>query len=77
VIKPVVRTNLLQHDSHDDSNKNVECGEDSGKIIAQVIHKFNSIYVNDNKEYGMVQTYNLSWDFFVTERKEKMQLSMK
>jgi hypothetical protein len=36
-----------------------------------VIHKFNSIYVNDNKEFGMVQTYTLKQGFLRYGKKGK------
>jgi hypothetical protein len=63
-VKPVIRTNLLQHDLPEGSNDFIEYGEESSKVIAQVIHKFNTIRNKEINQYGLLQTYNLGQGFY-------------
>lgn len=80
-VKPVIRTNLLQHDLPGRGNGFIEYGEESSKVIAQVIHKFNitgNKKININK-YGLLQTYNLKQGFhcYGERRKEAASDEMK
>jgi hypothetical protein len=59
VVKPVIRTNLMHFNSPTIKENYNVYREEKGKVMTQVIDKFNSVNLMNSQQYAMLQTYNL------------------
>jgi anaerobic ribonucleoside-triphosphate reductase len=58
-VKPVVRTNLMHFNSPTIKDNYYEYGVEKGRIMAQIIDKFNLLNLVSSEQHTMLQTYNL------------------
>jgi hypothetical protein len=59
VVKPVVRTNSMYLNSPTKKDNHYEYADEEGRIMAQIIDKFNSLNLVCSQQYAMLQAYNL------------------
>jgi anaerobic ribonucleoside-triphosphate reductase len=58
-VEPFVRTNLMHFNSPTIKENYYEYGNEEGKVMAQIIDKFNSLNLFSSQQYAMLQTYKL------------------